>query len=110
MQECLLRSVVESNKQVQWLKYGKDGNENDENVDTLRGFYVCLETKVLTIISHFRPSDFSLYLKDLPGGWFGVGFWGSGFGGSGLGFGFSLESIMVKSNVNWDVESNWMRF
>ena len=50
VQECLLYAVVESNKQVRWLKYAKDGYKNDENVDTLRGFCVCHETKVLTII------------------------------------------------------------
>lgn len=114
VQECLLRAVVESNKQVRWLRYGKDGNKNYENVDTLCGFYVCHERKVLTIISHFRSLDFPRYFgKGLHGGWLGVGFCGSGFCGPGLDFpgsGLSLEFIMVKSNVNWDVESNWMRF
>ena len=114
VQECLLSAVVESNKQVWWLKYGKDGNKNYENVDTLCGFYVCHETKVLTIISRFRPSDLSLYfVKVLSGGLLIVGFFGSGTGCFFL-FG-SLDvclfgSIMVTPNVNWDVESNWMRF
>ena len=81
-----------------------DGNKNDENVDTLRGFYVCLETKVLTIISRFQPSDLSLYfVKVLSGVWLPVGFFGSG-GGCFFLFGslvfLSLESIMVTPNVN----------
>ena len=116
-QECLLDAAVGSNKQVRWLKYGKDRHKNDENVDTLRGFYVCHEIKVLTRISHFRPSDLSLYfVKVLSFDWLLFVFCGSGFSSSSssLGFGsvlgLSLRSITVKPNVNLVVSSNEMRF
>ena len=114
-QECLLYAAVGSNKQVRWLKYRKDRNKNDENVETLRGFYVYHEIKVLTIISHFRPPDLLLYfVKTLSFDWLLGGFCGSGFSSSSLGFdsvlGLSLKSITVLPNVNWVISSNEMRF